>query len=133
MARAKAMVAQASSNNWAEGRKVASAARGMTLIQVGKATKATVPSKGQAQVLVRKAAKALGRPGFSREVVFRGPGIYSYSVNPENPTQFIREDATGSRILGYVIKGKFQAVKPQAASVSRASPVAPVRVRSSQK
>ena len=114
MQKAKSAVKSTRAGSMIQGRKVASAARGMTLVQVGRAVKAAVPQSDQAGVLVAKAARALKRPGIDRRVVFRSEGIVSYSVNPADPSQFIREAADGSQTLGYVVRGKFQEADPKA-------------------
>ncbi len=132
MEKSKVGTKQARSGTWVRGRKVASVAHGMTLVQVGGQAKGIVPLKGQTKALVPKAAKALNRPGIKREVVFRGPDIYSYSINPQDPTQFIREDAKGSRIVGYMSKGKFLATKMQAPSLPVKAQLSKKRVSKAQ-
>jgi len=114
MQKAKSAVKNTGAGSLIQGRKVASAARGMTLVRVGRAVKAAVPQSDQAGVLVAKAARALKHPGIDRSVVFRDEGVVSYSVNPADPSQFIREASDGSQTLGYVVRGKFQEVEPKA-------------------
>jgi hypothetical protein len=115
MEKVKAVAKQVRSGDLVQGRKMASAAQGMTLIQFGRAEKSIVHPNGRAQVLVRKAAKALSRPGIKREIVFSNPDVCAYSVNPANSAQFIREDFNGTQTIGVVIQGKFQAINPQTA------------------
>lgn len=68
-----------------------------------------VPEGESARVLAA-AGRALARPGISRASVF-GTGhknVYAYSLDPKDPTRFIREAEDGTRRLGRMVNGKFK-------------------------
>lgn len=59
--------------------------------------------------LLRKLGRALRSPGLPRSSVFTGrPGIYAYSVHPEDPQLLIREDEAGTQTVGVFRKGRFR-------------------------
>jgi hypothetical protein len=65
-------------------------------------------------VLVKKAARALNKPGIQRSVVFRGPNpdkVYAYSAYPQDPTRIVRLSSDGTRVIGRVVNGRFRASK----------------------
>jgi hypothetical protein len=65
-----------------------------------------------ARVMVRKAAKALQKPGLHKGTVFRKAarsGVFAYSVYEKDPTKFVREAPDGTRKVGRVVHGKFKA------------------------
>lgn len=65
-----------------------------------------------ASVLVKKIGQALQTPGISRNVVFpKGiPGrLYTYSVDPDDPSRILRKARDGSRSVGHFIDGRFRA------------------------
>ena len=96
------------------GRSLAVLGRGMELVKVGKAAKPTVKRGDATTVLVRKAARALSRPGISKSVVFRGPDpnkVYAYSAHPEDPTRIVRTSMDGKRVVGRLVNGRFRATK----------------------
>lgn len=115
MARARnAVVRDAASGEFVQGRSVATLGRGLALVKVGKAARAVVRPEDKTTVLVKKAARALNKPGIDQSVVFRGPNaekIFSYSVYPQDPTKVIRKTADGARAIGRLIDGKFRAIK----------------------
>ncbi|MDM0106287.1 hypothetical protein QTH97_15175 [Variovorax sp. J22R24] len=97
-----------------QGRSVATLGRGMALVKVGKSAKVPVRPEDNTTVLVKKAARALNKPGIDRSVVFRGPNagkIYSYAAYAKDPTKVVREAADGTRVIGRVVDGKFRPVK----------------------
>lgn len=66
----------------------------------------------QAKVVVPKIARALNRPGLEKSAVFRrmGPGtVFAYFVYDKDPTKVVRETATGKRLVGRLVSGKFKA------------------------
>lgn len=62
--------------------------------------------------VVVKIGRALGRPGVDRQAVFKstnpsGETVYAYSLDPKNPTRFIREDQSGKKTVGNMVQGTF--------------------------
>lgn len=67
----------------------------------------------RATTLVPKFAKALNRPGISKDVVFKGKthNVYSYSVDTSDTTRVVRVSADGQRTVGRLVGEKFVPVK----------------------
>lgn len=110
----KTVVRDATVGDIVQGRSVVTLGRGLALVRVGKAAKVTVRREDTTTVLVQKVARALSRPGIDSAVVFRGPNaakIFSYAVDPQDPTKVVRKAADGSRTTGRLVDGKFRAVK----------------------
>jgi hypothetical protein len=64
----------------------------------------------EARVLVKKAGKALARPGISDKTIFkhsRGK-VFAYSVDPGNPEKIVRRSVTGQRTVGRFADGRFK-------------------------
>ncbi len=113
MATAKTTVRDTSTGRVVQGRTVATLGRGMALVKIGRAAKAVVRPEDKTTVLVKKAAKALNKPGINKSTVFLGPNatkIFAYSVYPKDPTKVIRETVDGTRVIGRMVNGKFRAV-----------------------
>jgi hypothetical protein len=80
-------------------------------------TPAELDPEERADALVRKAARALNKPGIRRESVFgsgSGRGISAYSVYPPDPTKVVRESADGSKTVGRLVGGRFRPLKTKA-------------------
>jgi hypothetical protein len=58
--------------------------------------------------IIAETSRALSRPGISRKAVFTGTSVESYSVDPANPRQFIRERADGTKTIGRLVNGQFR-------------------------
>jgi hypothetical protein len=74
------------------------------------AKKATKPSE-EARFLVRKAAKALKRPGIVKSAVFK-PGhgvVFAYSADPKDPKRIVQRSFAGKRTVGRLVEGRFKA------------------------
>jgi hypothetical protein len=102
------------SGAFVRGRSVAVLGRGMELVKVGKTAKPKVKRADAATVLVRKAARALSKPGIRGSVVFRGPNpskVYAYSAYPQDPTRIVRTSSDGTRVIGRLVNGRFRATK----------------------
>jgi hypothetical protein len=103
------------------GQPVAALGTRFVLIRVGSKAggrKSEVQPGDTASVLVAKAGQALKKPGIPKQAVFGrgdGSGIYAYSVYPADPTKIVREAADGSRTVGRLVNGRFQALKSKAA------------------
>ena len=110
----KTVVRAATTGEIVQGRSVAKLGRGLALVKVGKAAKVTVRPEDKTTVLVQKVARALSRPGIDSSVVFSGPNaakIFSYAVDPQDPTKVVRKAADGSRATGRMVDGQFRAAK----------------------
>lgn len=115
MARAKTTAQATTLPHVIRGRTVATLGRGLALVKVGKAAKPVVNPEDETTALVKKAARALSKPGLDKAVVFHGPNaakVFSYSAYPADPSKVVREASDGTRVLGRVVDGKFRIVKP---------------------
>jgi hypothetical protein len=95
--------------------KVVSSVPGFVLVKQA-STKASVrqaPLSERAGTLVPKIAKALSRPGISRDAVFKGKtrNVYSYSVDPTDTTRVVRVSADGRRTVGRLVGERFLPLK----------------------
>jgi hypothetical protein len=115
MAREKTTTARESATGQlVQGRSVATLGRGMALVKVGKASRPVVRPEDNTTVLLKKAARALNKPGIDRSVVFRGPNaarIFAYYAYPQDPSMVIRESADGTQVIGRLVDGRFRASK----------------------
>ncbi len=65
----------------------------------------------EADVVVQKLGKALGRPGINKLAIFVPPGVasvFAYSVDPFDPSKVVREAFDGTKRIGRVVSGKFK-------------------------
>jgi len=69
-----------------------------------------------AETLIPKLAKALSRPGTSKDAVFKGRarGVYSYSIDTTDTTRIARVSANGRRTVGRLVGERFAPLRPQA-------------------
>jgi hypothetical protein len=59
--------------------------------------------------LLRQLGRALLKPGLPRSSVFTGaPGVYAYSVHPDDPALLVREDEAGAQTVGVFRNGRFR-------------------------
>jgi hypothetical protein len=97
-----------------QGRSLVKLGAGVVLVQTSPSGKKPParPEDGAA-VLVNKAWKALKKPGISKQAVFRNAssGVFAYSVYPQDTTKVVREAADGTRTIGRLVGGRFQATK----------------------
>lgn len=58
-------------------------------------------------------ARALSKPGISRDAVFKGKtrNVYSYSVDATDTSRVVRVDAKGRRQVGRLVGDKFVPIK----------------------
>jgi len=84
-------------------------------VKTGASTAPPPKPEESAGELVVKAAKALGKPGIDRTVVFGRPSthrraktVYAYSVYAADPTKFVRESVDGTQKVGTIVNGKFK-------------------------
>jgi hypothetical protein len=114
MAREKTVARESTAAQLVQGRPVATLGRGMTLIKTGKTPRPAVRPEDNTTVLLKKAARALNKPGIDRSVVFHGPNaarIFAYYADPQDPTRVVREAADGTKVTGSLVDGKFRASK----------------------
>ncbi|TDP78195.1 hypothetical protein EV672_1245 [Aquabacterium commune] len=88
---------------------------GWVLVKTGDTKARRVKPEESVGTLVMKAAKALGKPGIDRSVVFGGGAsqrsakpVYAYSVYAADPTKFVRESEDGTKTVGKMVNGKFK-------------------------
>lgn len=92
------------------GEIVASVGERFVLVKTGKASVSAKVPAGESAKLLQAAGQALSKPGISRSSVF-GAGrknVYAYSLDPQDPSRFIREAADGTRRFGKMVNGKFR-------------------------
>jgi hypothetical protein len=86
---------------------------GFALVAVRKKKATAQPRESErAFVLVRKVGRALQTPGISRNVIFPKDvpkRLYTYSVDPEDPSRILRKARNGSRSTGRLVGGRFRA------------------------
>ncbi|MGQ2995572.1 hypothetical protein [Variovorax sp.] len=114
MAREKPISHENPAGQLVQGRSVAALGRGMALVKVGKSPRPVVRPEDKTTVLLKKAARALGKPGIDRSEVFRGPNaakVYAYSAYPQDLSKVVREAADGTKVIGRMVDGRFRASK----------------------
>ncbi|MFH0133023.1 hypothetical protein ACGLHS_22635 [Variovorax sp. VaC1] len=114
MTREKTTARDSAKGQLVQGRSVATLGRGMELVKVGKAPRPVVRPEDNTTVLLKKAARALNKPGIDRADVFRGPNaakIFAYYAYPQDPTRVVREAADGTKVIGRLVEGRFRASK----------------------
>jgi hypothetical protein len=69
-----------------------------------------VHPKEAASGVVAKVAKAMAKPGLTRAQIFQGTSgkVYAYSIYSKDPSKVVREDASGRKILGRFVTGRFR-------------------------
>jgi hypothetical protein len=86
---------------------------GFALVAVRKKKAAAQPRESErASVLIRKVGRALQTPGISRNVVFSKDipkRLYTYSVDPNDPSRILRKARNGNRSTGLFVGGRFRA------------------------
>ncbi len=97
------------------GQPVTTLSNGFVLIKTS--AHRPIPKSQEPHHLLQKAARALSKPGIDRSAVF-GDGtnkrLFSYSVDIEDPTRFVRVSFDGTRRIGRLVNGKFQLIKHKA-------------------
>ncbi len=65
-----------------------------------------------ASTMLAKLGKAINKPGINRDKIFTGASgqvVYAYSAHPQDPSLFVREDASGQQTVGRLVNGRFRA------------------------
>ena len=86
----------------------------MALVKIGNSQRPGVRPEYKTNVLIHKAANALGKPGIRKSDVFGDASsakVFAYSVNPKDTSTIIRESSDGTRVFGRMVAGKFRAKK----------------------
>jgi len=94
--------------------EVVARAGGFVLVDVEPTKMTSRTSMSQsAATLVPRIARALSKPGISRDAVFKGKtrNVYSYSVDPSDTSRVVRVAANGRRTVGRLVGSKFVPVK----------------------
>ena len=92
------------------GEIVASVGGHFVLVKTSRSNVPVKVPKDESARLLAAAGRALARPGISRSSVF-GSGhrnVFAYSLDPQDPTRFIREAQDGTRRVGRMVNGKFK-------------------------
>jgi hypothetical protein len=87
----------------------------LVIVKIGERYKreAVSPDERASRVLARP-GKALDKPGTDRARIFKslsGKPVFAYSIDPKDPSRFVREDVAGNQVVGRVVNGKFRAIK----------------------
>ena len=85
----------------------------LAMVRTGPSKKVSVFARrsDEADVMVRKAGKALTKPGISKFAVFGSHAtgkIFAYSVYSRDATKIVREASDGTRRIGRLVGGKFR-------------------------
>lgn len=72
--------------------------------------------------LLVETERALRIPGLSRKAVFTGSSVSSYSVNPHNPRQYIKESKSGTKVVGRLVSGQFRPITIKSAANKSIAP-----------
>jgi hypothetical protein len=94
------------------GKRIATLDESLAMIRTGPSIAAAVRPRraDQAGAMLRKTAKALSKPGISKNSIFTNEtgDIFAYSVDPLNAKQLVRMSRDGKRRIGKVVSGKFR-------------------------
>lgn len=95
--------------------RVATPRADLVVVRLGKSRSgSTVRETEKSSALIDGIARAIRKPGISREAVFksrRGQRVYAYSTYPADTTKILREDAKGRKTLGRLVRGEFKALR----------------------
>lgn len=87
----------------------------LVVVRLGKSrSDAALRETEKSAALIDGIARAIRKPGISREVVFKGrrsQRVYAYSVSPEDVTKIVREDSRGRKTIGHLVHGEFKALR----------------------
>lgn len=92
--------------------------RDLVVLRIGKRVSnlQALPQE-RASGIVAGMARAMAKPGLTREQVFQGASkkVYAYSLYSKDPSKFVREDAAGRKTLGRFVDGRFRPLSSRAA------------------
>jgi hypothetical protein len=95
------------------GKRIASLDKGLAMVRTGRSIDGAVfvRRSDETEVMLRKAAKALTKPGISKLSIFKGrksPGIFAYSADPKDASKVVQEAWDGTRRVGKAVGRKFK-------------------------
>jgi hypothetical protein len=94
------------------GKRIAILDEGLTIVRTGPSMAGAIRPRraDQATAMLRKAGKALNKPGISRHSIFtnKSGDIFAYSADPLDATKLVRTSRDGTRRKGRVVGGKFK-------------------------
>ena len=94
------------------GKRIATLDESLAIVRTGPSIAAPVHPRraDQAGAMLRKTAKALNKPGISKNAIFTkgSRDIFAYSVDPQDANQMVRTSRDGTRRRGRVVGGKFK-------------------------
>jgi hypothetical protein len=93
------------------GKRIATLDETLAMVRTGPSRGAARPRRtDQAGSMLRKTAKALSKPGISKQSIFTNGSrdIFAYSVDPQDASQLVRMSHDGTRRRGRVVGGKFK-------------------------
>lgn len=95
----------------AEGEIISAVGDRYALIRTGSAKKLTTAKSDTAHEMLKRAGKALSKPGITSGSVFRSArsGVFAYSVYGADPSKVVRKAADGTKTVGRVVAGRFKA------------------------
>jgi hypothetical protein len=102
---------QAERNGAVEEQRLETPRPDLVVLRIGQRfDKLKVIPKERASGVVAKVAKAMARPGLTRAQIFQGASrkVFAYSLYSKDLSKFVREDASGHKILGRFISGRFR-------------------------
>jgi hypothetical protein len=95
------------------GKRIATLDESLTMVRTGPSTGGNMRPRraDQAGAMLRKTAKALNKPGISKDTIFttKSVDIFAYSADPSDATKLVRTSRDGTRNKGRVVGGKFKA------------------------
>ena len=100
-------------------RRVPTPNRNLMVIKIGEpSAKAAVAQKVPTSRILARVAKVMAKPGTDRTRVFQSTSnkaVYAYSIDANDPTRVVREDAAGQRTVGRLVGGRFRSSLPSRA------------------
>jgi hypothetical protein len=96
-------------------RRVATPRPDLFVLRIGDSYgKPQLVRKEQATGVLARLAKALSKPGADRQKLFQSSAakpVYAYFIEAEDPTKVVREDVSGRRTVGRLVRGRFRALR----------------------
>lgn len=103
--------AVSSGNEW----RVATPDPHLLVVKIGeRPTRTVVAEKDRARQVIAKLSSVVKRPGTNRKSIYQssvGRRVYTYSVDPANPRNMLREDVDGNRVTGRLVGGRFRLLR----------------------
>jgi hypothetical protein len=94
------------------GKRIATLDESLTMVRTGPSRGAVRPRRAdQAGAMLRKAARALTKPGINKLSIFKGRNlskIFAYSADPHDASKVVQEASDGTRRVGKAVGRKFK-------------------------